>query len=133
MQLNNMISMLNVADIKESLNFYENALSFERLNTDEELKNWKWALIKSGKVSLMLTQNKGPVHPEGEHDFNVAFYFYPDDVVALHEKLSKEGYPVTNLIVTFYRMKEFSLKDPDGHFLSFGQDTKEPPTECEEH
>ena len=128
-----MISMLNAVDIQKSLDFYENALGFERLNTDEELKNWKWASTKSGKVSLMLTQNKGPVHPEGEHDFNVGFYFYPDDVVALHKKLSREDYPVTNLIVTFYRMKEFFLKDPDGHFLSFGQDTNEPATECEEH
>ena len=128
-----MISMLNVVDIEKSLNFYEDTLGFERLNTDEELKNWKWASIKSGEVRLMLTQNKGPVHPEDEHDFNVAFYFYLDDVVALHEKLSREGYPITNLTVTFYRMKEFSLKDPDGHYLSFGQESDEPPTECEEH
>jgi hypothetical protein len=25
-------------------------------------------------------------------------------------------------------MKEFSLLDPDGHMLTFGQDTDEPPT-----
>ncbi len=132
MQFDDMISMLSVKDIHKSLDFYQGALGFERLSPDEALADWKWALIRSGKVKLMLNQNKGPVHPEGEHDFNVAFYFYPDDVIALHEKLSKAGHPVTKLIVTFYGMKEFSLKDPDGHFLSFGKDTDEPPTESTE-
>jgi hypothetical protein len=31
--------------------------------------------------------------------------------------------------VTFYRMKEFTLRDPDGPILWFGQETDEPPTE----
>lgn len=123
--------MLSVTDINKSLEFYQAALGFKRLNSEHELQEWKWALIKSGEVKLMLTQNGGPVHPEGEHDFNTVFYFYPDDVVSLYEKLKKEGHPVTDLIVTFYGMKEFSLKDPDGHYLSFGQDTDEPPTGCE--
>jgi hypothetical protein len=35
---------------------------------------------------------------------------------------------VGKLYVTFYRMKEFSLLDPGGHRLTFGQDTDEPPT-----
>lgn len=132
MQLNDMISMLTVVDIHKSLKFYQDALGFERLSPDEALFEWKWAIIRSGKVELMLSQGKGPVHPEGEHDYNAVFYFYPDNVEALYERLSSEGFPVTDLIVTFYGMKEFSLKDPDGHFLSFGEDTDEPPTECED-
>ncbi len=130
MKLHGMTPMLSVADIHESLNFYQGALEFERMNTDQELEEWKWALLKSGDVKLMLTQNGRPVHPEGEHDFNTVFYFYPKDVTALHENLKQAGHAVTDLIVTFYGMKEFSLKDPDGHFLSFGQDTDEPPTGC---
>ncbi|QPJ60856.1 MAG: hypothetical protein G3M70_02710 [Candidatus Nitronauta litoralis] len=130
MKLTAMQPMLSVADINKSLEFYQAALGFKCINSDKELKEWKWAQLRSDNVTLMLTQNGGPVHPEGEHDFNTVFYFYPDDVVSLYEKLKQEGYSVTDLIVTFYQMKEFSLKDPDGHFLSFGQDTNEPPTVC---
>lgn len=131
MKLNALHPMLSVADINNSLEFYERALGFERLNTDKELEEWKWAHIKSGNVALMLSQSGSPVHPEGEHDFNVLFYFYPDDVEALHAKLSEAGFPVTELTVTFYGMKEFLLKDPDGHLLSFGQHSDEPPTGCD--
>jgi hypothetical protein len=35
---------------------------------------------------------------------------------------------VGDLCVTFYQMKEFSCLDPDGHMLTFGQHTDEPPT-----
>lgn len=59
-----------------------------------------------------------------------SFYFYPDDVVALHQQLTARGHPAGKLRVTFYHMKEFELIDPDGYQLIFGQDTGEAPSEC---
>ncbi len=56
------------------------------------------------------------------------YYFYPDDVVALHGALGRKGIAVGDLCVTFYQMKESSCLDPDGHMLTFGQPTEEPPT-----
>ena len=50
------------------------------------------------------------------------FYFYPDDVVALYAHVVASGFAPTALEVTHYGMREFSLTDPDGHLLSFGQD-----------
>ena len=35
----------------------------------------------------------------------------------------------TELRVTYYGMQEFELRDPDGYWLWFGEDTDEPPTE----
>jgi uncharacterized glyoxalase superfamily protein PhnB len=60
--------------------------------------------------------------------FTPVMFFYPDDVVALHRELTQRGVEVGELSVTFYRMKEFSFLDPDGHMLTFGQGTDEPPT-----
>ena len=53
-------------------------------------------------------------------------------MVALHRELTRAGIEVGELSVTFYRMKEFSFLDPDGHTLTFGQGTDEPPTPEEE-
>ena len=58
----------------------------------------------------------------------MSFYFYPDNVVALHESLKSRGYTVSDLRVTFYQMKEFEMEDPDGYQLWFGQETDESPT-----
>ena len=63
----------------------------------------------------------------GNKDFQI-FYFYPDDVAGLHAEFSAKGLPVTALRVTIYGMKEFELRDPDGYWLWFGQDTNEPAT-----
>lgn len=58
----------------------------------------------------------------------VEYYFYPENVVALHAAVKEKGYAVTDLKVRFYGLKEFEMLDPDGHLLLFGQDTDEPMT-----
>ena len=63
-------------------------------------------------------------------DFQI-FYFYPDDLEALHADWKDKGLAVTDLRVTVYGMKEFELRDPDGIWLWFGQDTDAPPTSRE--
>jgi len=68
---------------------------------------------------------KKEIDPHSDTSWPAIFYFYPDDVLALHEHVTQEGYKPTPLQVTFYGMKEFSLQDPDGHVLSFGQDSDE--------
>jgi uncharacterized glyoxalase superfamily protein PhnB len=52
----------------------------------------------------------------------------PEDVVALHAEAKGKAFQVSDLRVTFYGMKEFEVRDPDGHILWFGQETDEPPT-----
>ena len=56
------------------------------------------------------------------------YYFYPENVVDLHAEVKQKEFQVSDLRVTFYGMKEFEVRDPDGHILWFGQETDEPPT-----
>ena len=58
------------------------------------------------------------------------FYFYPDDIEALYSHMADKGFSVTPLEITFYGMKEFSVQDPDGHLLSFGEDVDETAEKC---
>jgi uncharacterized glyoxalase superfamily protein PhnB len=46
----------------------------------------------------------------------------------LHAEAKRKEFQVSDLRVTFYGMKEFEVRDPDGHILWFGQGTDEPPT-----
>lgn len=125
MALTRLVPMLHVADIERSLAFYRERVGFTLLSPESAVKEWRW-------VDLMLAGGLtgGPIREKGAttEDWPVMFYFYPDDVVGLHETLRKRGVDVGGLCVTFYRMKEFSCLDPDGHMLTFGQETDEPPT-----
>jgi uncharacterized glyoxalase superfamily protein PhnB len=131
MALKNLIPLLNVSDIEASLEFYREALDFKVVSNPEAVKDWHWATIRSGWTEIMLSQTESPpepitvVDPHTNTTWPVIFYFYPDDVARLYAQVIARGYQPTPLQVTIYGMREFSLVDPDGHMLSFGQDEVE--------
>jgi hypothetical protein len=53
---------------------------------------------------------------------------HPENVVDLHAEAKRTELRVRDLRGTFYGMKDFEVRDPDGHILWFGQGTDEPPT-----
>lgn len=131
MTLTRLIPMLNVSNIDASLDFYREALGFDVVSPRELVGEWRWATIRSGDVELMLSETgsapglRMTVDPHADTGWPAIFYFYPDDVSALFAEVIRKGYKSTPLEVTHYGMLEFSLQDPDGHTLSFGQDADE--------
>ncbi len=130
MQLQSLIPMLNVVNVEKSIAFYQDALDFDVLNRYEHDGCLQWAMVKSGETELMLAHcdtSQGILIPATKED--LVLYFYPDDVEALHTSLQDKGYPVSDLRVTLYSMKECDLIDPDGYQFSFGQETDEPSSD----
>ena len=131
MRLKKLIPMLNVGDIRNSISFYSKAFGFEVVSDLEAVTEWRWATIRSGDTELMLSESEGSpnlkqgINPHEFTDWPNIFYFYPDDVEKLHNHLIENGFTPSNLEITFYGMKEFSIQDPDGHILSFGQEIDE--------
>ncbi len=123
--------MLNVSNIFNSIEFYEKALSFKVVSDPKLVEEWRWATIRSGKTELMLSETdtniplKMPIDPHQSTAWPSIFYFYPEDVNQLYQHVKDCGYQPTPLINTIYAMKEFSIQDPDGHMLSFGEDANE--------
>ena len=128
MALKNLIPMLNVSDIEASLYFYRGALAFKVVSDPQAVKQWRWATIRSGWTELMLSQTETgcglikAVDPQSDTRWPAIFYFYPDDVARLYAQVIAAGYNPTPIKDTIYGMREFSLQDPDGHLLSFGED-----------
>ncbi|MFK7825665.1 MAG: VOC family protein [Oligoflexales bacterium] len=129
MKLKMLVPMLAVEDIRIAHKFYVQ-LGFEICSPVEKIEEWCWCNLKKDQVQVMLSQTKfGHMRPqkrisESEHYFSCCLYFYPNNVETLYEHYKKIGIKVSELHTTFYGMKEFSLHDPDGHLLSFGQDNK---------
>ena len=128
MKLKSLIPMLNVADINVSLAFYDNALNFKVVSDPSKVDEWKWATIRSGGIELMLSENQSAKKsPEdllsgASDNWPAIYYFYVDDVESLFNHLKTKGFEPDALEDTFYSMREFSLRDPDGHLLSFGEE-----------
>jgi hypothetical protein len=51
--------------------------------------------------------------------------YVPEPKLTEYAHVIHKGYKPTPLQVTFYGMKEFSLQDPDRHFLGVDQDSDE--------
>ena len=132
-KLASLVPMLSVADLARTMAFYRDKLDFKVLNTFGSPAPF-WCMLGRDSVKLMFNFPGSTIETDlaqRSRDFQV-FYFYPDDVRKLHAEWQAKGIAVTDLRVTDYGMREFELRDPDGIWLWFGQDTSDPPTEKED-
>lgn len=125
---------LAVKDIKESVAYYQNNFGFEiemlvdSLQEDfnpvvKEDKEYIWALIKKGDVSLML-QEKNSMKEDICNFFNdisasITLYIEVDDVESLYEKVKENVDILKPVYETWYGQKEFYIKDINGYILGF--------------
>ena len=79
-----------MADVRKSIDFYIQALSYKLGNTSEQAGAICWAHIRYCEIELILTEVASPeADREGRRQTHL--YFYPDNVAALHSHLSAEG------------------------------------------
>lgn len=115
---------LDAIDLHNTWGFYE-GLGFQISGQDVDDKDSHyWMEIKKDGVILMLyqAQNKELLREHAKTGFyNTVLYFEIEDIAPYYQSLKKQGYPVEGLEDTHYGAKEFYLKDPDGHQLTFGE------------
>ncbi len=131
MKIRNIIPMLATGDMEASVRFYRDTLGFEvRDRFESGGRTWWCEMMRDGAV-LMFTQHEVDVQSPGARAGfgQTSINIYLDDgVEALHARLQRAGYDVSDLRVTFYRIKEFDLRDPSGYTLLIGQPSDEAPT-----
>ena len=128
-KLKDLIPMLMCDDTQQSIEFYTSVLGFQVTSRMDDVGKTGWASLNHGPVEIMLaspTYMPAAQKIDGRHT-QMMLYFYPDDVEQLHASVRELGYPVSDLAVRFYGMKEFEVVDPSGHILVFGQETDEEP------
>ena len=129
MRLKALVPMLSVVDLRRTIAFYCDELGFRCTGKFGDADP-VWCYLERDGASLMFNQPPAAEMvelPRRAKDFQI-YYFYPEDVVALHQAWAQKGLPVGDLRMTEYRMREFELRDPDGYWLWFGQETSYPPT-----
>jgi catechol 2,3-dioxygenase-like lactoylglutathione lyase family enzyme len=114
MKMLRLVPMLPVASMPASVAFYRK-LGFE---VESRNDGWRWAMLRFGECRLMVDESIN-VDPAAAR--LSVIYLYPDDVVAYHGELRRNGLPVPDLDVKFYGLTEFRIYDPDGNRLWIGQ------------
>ncbi|MCB9797310.1 MAG: VOC family protein [Alphaproteobacteria bacterium] len=106
---------LNVPDVARTTAWYRR-LGFRLLDSVDFPPTW--AMLALGEGVLIL-QSGGREGPSERRDADL--HITVDDVEALYRSLDWEVEVVKELQETAYGLKEFILRDPDGHWLTFTQ------------
>ena len=118
---------LKCSDIKVSLNFYTNLLDFKVVQApdpDPEAFMSMYAYLKRGESFIHLSQHAG------DGVFGNVIYVQVKNIDAIYsaflnnglKKQEKSGITMEPVEQT-WGMKEFSVADPDGNQIRFGQQT----------
>jgi uncharacterized glyoxalase superfamily protein PhnB len=112
---------LMVADVIKAHSYYADRLGFRspRMWGDPPT----FCIAQRDGLELMLTQVDAgrKVHPNSENDGRIDVYFWVSDADALHREFRVSGAEVVcEPEDQPYDMREFLVRDPDGHVLAFG-------------
>jgi len=117
MAFNYLTPMLEVENMDETLEFYQDVLDFTCL---ERLDN-EWALVQKDDVAIMFSDRfYKKEHPKTY--MTGSLYINSDDVDVLWQILKdkvKICYPIENFA---HGMREFAIYDCNGYRLQFGQE-----------
>jgi uncharacterized glyoxalase superfamily protein PhnB len=131
-KINTVTALLNVRDMRASLDFYREVLEFSVIADFEIDGEVVWARLKHDDVELMLNASPGvsgrPLRQAKSYD-DVLLYFNVDDVDGLHQLLTDAGADPGSVADESYGMREFTIRDPDGYELGFGSSTEANPNE----
>jgi len=120
-QFNNTAPFFCVSDFLKSVKYYHEALGFDYP------KLWGeppcFAMLSRDGLVIMLSQTDKPIVPIQQQGGSWDVYIWINNADALFEEFKNNGATIEYepRIRELYGMKEFAVKDPDGHVLAFGQ------------
>ncbi|WP_280515407.1 VOC family protein [Xanthomonas sp. D-109] len=109
--------MLRCADLTAALAFYTKTLAF-RLDSGTVATGW--VSLRHGPLALMLATRLSEDEATVS-DVACSLYFRTDQVDTWWQRLQPHARIVYPLQDFAYGMREFAIRDPDGHLLQFGQ------------
>lgn len=126
MKMQRIVTMLPVRSMPASVEYYG------KLGFVVETRNdaWRWAMLRFDECRLMVDESIN-VAPAAQR--TAVLYLYPDDVVAYHAFVRRNGVVAPDLEATFYGLTEFRIEDPDGNRLWIGQRSSAPDAVAPAH
>jgi len=115
------IPVLHCQSIETTLEFYQRILHFvivKKRNQDDKLS---WVHIMHGETTLMLQAVANVSITEVSAQKKISLYFFVDNIEDLQHLIKAKNSACSEIVVSEYSMKEFTLLDPEGNNIIIGQ------------
>ena len=120
------VTLLQVYDMRRSLHFYRDGLGFSVVNTSEPGDDCNWAMLRQGDATIMLNTAYDPGTRPAAADANrkhahadTILYFGCRDLDGCHQLLASIGVRAEPPRTAHYGMRQVMTEDPDGYGLCF--------------
>lgn len=118
------IPVLNCQSIDATLNFYQQILQFVVIKKRQIHDQLQWVHIMHGSITLMLQVAEQPLSETSHAEQSrITLYFFVDNIDELHHLVKVKHKTVSDIRLTDYQVREFSLLDPEGNSITVGQKT----------
>ncbi len=140
MQFTRLTPNLMVGDVNRSMDFYQNILGFSiHMAVDEDKEFFVsdppsgttlvYAQLERDGVEIMLQQQESmindlPVFSGCDIGASVSFYILVEDLAGLFAQVQGRTDCIREPETTWYGMREFYIRDPDGYVLGFAESQK---------
>lgn len=122
---------LMVSDVDRSVEFYRDVLGFdlEMSVPDESGDNLQWAMMSREGTAVMLQSvesitDEYPHWSDKDPGGTFALFVKMTGLLPYHEQVSAKTDILKDPYETFYGMREFQLRDPDGYIFTFAEELK---------
>jgi uncharacterized glyoxalase superfamily protein PhnB len=120
------IPHLFVGNVADNIDFYKNSLGFEPIYVQTENEVSNFAILKNENSQIMIGEKEilwkhVPELKNKDSANSVMLYFEMDDVASYYEKVKQKVEMLRELHDTWYKTKEFWIKDCNGYLLAFFQ------------
>lgn len=118
--------VLQVSDVRRSQKFYCDTLGFRSHGFWGDGPDF--CIVQLGSVTIALDRSRdGAPIPVNQY---WAAYVYVDDADALCTRFRKAGAQIVRDLEDMpYGLRDFDIRDPDGHIIAFGHDLEPGETE----
>jgi uncharacterized glyoxalase superfamily protein PhnB len=137
MKCNKLTPNFSVANIRQSVQFYESILGFRLImampetqdGAEETLldnKEYVFAMMQKDAVEIFLQRSDSfredvPLAEQKTIGASVSFFMEMEGIEDLYRQIRSKGVATTEMKTTGYGMREFYMKDNSGYVLGFAE------------
>jgi lactoylglutathione lyase len=119
---------LIVQDVNATVNYYKDQLGFQLIASVPESGKLNWAMVQRNQVPLMFQSGESLQEDMPELKLTKGgvgtFFIRMTSIKELFNELKGKAEVVVNMRDTFYGMREFTIKDINGYYLTFAEAIK---------